>query len=60
VILVSAITAFITSKGIAVLSEGPIANLGIMRWVIIGAIAGLATTLLGVVWAFYCDDLYKN
>jgi hypothetical protein len=60
VILVSAITAYVTSKGITVLSDSQIAGLGVMRGVIIGAIAGLATTLLGVVWVFYCDDLYKN
>jgi hypothetical protein len=60
VVLVSAITAYVTSKGITVLSEGSIAGLGMMGWIIIGAIAGLATTLLGVVWTFYCDDLYKN
>jgi hypothetical protein len=60
VIIVSGITAYITSRGITVLSDQLIAWLGKMGWGVIGAIAALVTSLLGSAWAFYCDDLYKN
>ncbi|MGL4880994.1 MAG: hypothetical protein ACRC8K_08005 [Waterburya sp.] len=60
VIMVSAITAYITSKGVTVLSDQLIAKLGKIGWGVIGAIAALAASLLGIAWTFYCDDLYKN
>jgi Na+/proline symporter len=60
VIVVSAITAYVTSRGITVLSNQLIVSLGMMGWAVIGTIAALAATLLGVTWAFYCDDIYKN
>jgi hypothetical protein len=60
VIMVSAITAYITSRGITVLSDQLIPSLGKMGWVVIGAIAALTVSLLGIAWTFYCDDLYKN
>lgn len=60
VILVSVITAYVTSKGIAALSDRSIASLGVIGWGVTGAIAALAASLLGFAWAFYCDDLYRN
>jgi hypothetical protein len=60
VIVVIAITAYITSKGMTVLSSKLTPRLGETGWWILGAIAALVTILLGGAWAFYCDDLYKN
>lgn len=60
VIVVIAITAYIASRGITVLSSKITPGLGIKGWGVIGAIAALVTGLLGTAWAFYCDDLSKN
>lgn len=60
VVMVSAITAFIASKGITVLSSKLIPASGLVGWGIIGAIAALTTSLLGIAWTFYCDDIYQN
>jgi hypothetical protein len=60
VIIISGITAYITSRGITVLSDQLIAWLGKMGWGVIGAIAALTVSILGIAWTFYCDDLYKN
>lgn len=60
VIVVIAITAYIASKGITVLSSKLTPRLGQIGWWTVGAIAALVTSLLGGAWAFYCDDLYKN
>lgn len=60
VVIVSGITAYITSKAITVFGDRLIQLLGIMGWVSLGAIAALATILLGTSWGFYCDDLYRN
>lgn len=59
VIILSAITAYTASKGITVLSDRLI-SLGALGWGIIGAIAAIMASLLGVVWTIYCDDLYRN
>jgi hypothetical protein len=60
VIILSAITAYIASKGITVLGDRLILWLGEMGWWVIGAIAALTASLLGVGWTFYCDDQYRN
>ena len=60
VIVVSAITAYIASKGITVLSTKLTPELGFLGWGIIGAIAAAIASLLGITWAFYCDDIYRN
>lgn len=60
VIIVSGITAYVTSKAITVFGDRLIELLGMMGWISIGVISALATILLGTVWGFYCDDLYRN
>lgn len=59
VIMLSAVTAYTASKGITVLSDR-LTSLGGLGWGIIGALAAIMSSLLGVVWTFYCDDLYRN
>lgn len=58
--LVSAGTAFIIAKAIAVLLKDIDQWLGLIGWGIAGVVAGLVTGLLGLAWACYCDDLYRN
>ena len=60
VIVLSAATAYIAAKGIIVLSSKLIPWFGLIGWGIIGAIAVLIASLLGIAWTFYCDDLYRN
>lgn len=60
VTVISAVTAYITAKGITALINDVTDWLGLMGWGVIGIIAGLATSLLGVGWASYCDDLYRH
>ncbi len=60
VIIVSGMTAYMTSKAITVFSVSLIESLGMLGWVIIGAIAALAASLLGIFWGLYCDDLYRS
>ena len=56
----SVITTFILSQGITIMIERLLALLDSLGWVVAGTIAGLATVILGVIWASYCDDLYRN
>jgi hypothetical protein len=60
VIILSAITAYIASRGITALGDQLIPWLGAIGWWIMGAIAALAAISLGVAWTFYCDDQYRN
>lgn len=60
VTVISAFTAYITAKGITVLINDVTDRLGVMGWLVIGVIAGSATSVLGVGWASYCDDLYRH
>ena len=60
VVIVSAITAYVASKGVTSLSHELVPKLGTLGWVIIGAIAASIASLLGIAWTFYCDDLYRN
>ena len=60
VIVVSAITAYVASRGITALSTKLIPDFGFMGWGIVGATAALITCLLGITWTFYCDDIYRN
>ena len=60
VIILSAITAYIASRGITALGDRLILWLGEMGWWVIGAIAALTASFLGVGWTFYCDDQYRN
>ena len=60
VTVISAFTAYITAKGITALINDITNLLGIIGWAVIGIIAGLATSCLGIGWASYCDDLYRH
>ncbi len=60
VTVISAFTAYITARGITALINDVTNWLGVMGWIVIGIIAGLATSLLGIAWASYCDDLYRH
>ena len=56
----SLITTFILALGITIAIERSIAFLGYWGWFFAGAIAGIMTAILGLIWASYCDDLYRN
>jgi hypothetical protein len=58
--LISVGTAYVTAKAITGLISQLIDGLGSIGWGVAGLIAGLATALLGLAWAFYCDDLYRH
>lgn len=60
VIILSAITAYIASRGVMTFSDRLIPLIGEVGWAIIGAIAALAAGLLGFAWTYYCDDLDRN
>ena len=60
VTVISAFTAYIAAKGITALINDITNWLGVVGWLVIGVIASLATSLLGVCWASYCDDLYRH
>jgi hypothetical protein len=60
VIILSGITAYIAAKGITVLGDRLISWLGETGWWIIGAIASIAASFIGVAWTLYCDDLYRS
>lgn len=57
---VGTITTFITYRIIIKTIARFIAAWGHLGWIAGGAIAAIATAILGMVWAFYCDDLYRN
>jgi hypothetical protein len=56
----SVITTFILSQGITKIVEKLMAMLGMLGLGLAGAIAGIITAILGIIWASYCDDLYRN
>ncbi len=58
--MISVVTAFITAKAITALISQITNWLKPIGWVVTGLIAGLATSLLGIGWAFYCDDFYRH
>jgi hypothetical protein len=58
--LSSIFTAYILAKGITALTNYLTHSFGSMGWGISGILAGLFTGLLGLGWAFYCDDWYRN
>lgn len=60
VTVISAFTAYITAKGITTLINDVTSWLGRMGWLVIGIMAGSSTSLLGIGWASYCDDLYRH
>lgn len=58
--VISVVTALVTAKAITALISQITNWLGAIGWLVAGLIAGVATSLLGVAWAFYCDDLYRH
>jgi hypothetical protein len=56
----SAITTFILSQGITKTIDKLLVVSSTFGWGLAGAIAGLITIILGIIWASYCDDLYRN
>ncbi|VEP12210.1 conserved membrane hypothetical protein [Hyella patelloides LEGE 07179] len=56
----SVITTFILSKGITKMIGQLMTVLGTLGLGLAGAISGLITAIIGVIWASYCDDLYRN
>ncbi len=58
--LSSIFTAYILAKGITALTNYLTHALGSMGWGLSGLLAGLCTGVLGIGWAFYCDDWYRN
>jgi hypothetical protein len=56
----SAITTFILSQGITKTIDMLLAISSAFGWIIAGAIAGMVTLILGIIWASYCDDLYRD
>jgi hypothetical protein len=56
----SAITTFILSQGITKTIDKLLLFSSTFGWGFAGAIAGIITTILGIIWASYCDDLYRN
>ena len=57
---ISTVTTLIVSKITINAIENLIITWGTLGWIIAGIIAGMATAILGIAWAFYCDDLYRN
>ena len=57
---VGTVTTLIVSKIITRIIGDLIIAWGTLGWLIAGTIAGMATAILGIAWAFYCDDLYRN
>ncbi|KAI9135493.1 hypothetical protein ON05_006690 [Acaryochloris sp. CCMEE 5410] len=57
---VSTITTFITYQILIKKITPIIISWGDLGWIVGGGISGIATTILGVIWALYCDDLYRN
>lgn len=57
---VGTITTFITYKIVIKSITRLIIAWGSFGWIVGGAIAGTATAILGIIWALYCDDLYRN
>lgn len=57
---ISLITAFIVVKGITKAISSLLVTVGSLSWLIAGLGTGLSTFILGLVWAFYCDDYYRN
>lgn len=58
--LVSLFTTFIISKVITQNINNLLTVLGSLGWLITGLIAGGVTGILGIGWALYCDDHYRN
>ena len=58
---ISLITSFIVSQGISKVASTLLVNiLGSFGWLFGGVTAGIATGILGLMWALYCDDYFRN
>ncbi len=60
IVLSSIFTSYVLAKGIAVSMSYFTNMLGSIGWVVSGLFAAIATGLLGMGWASYCDDWYRN
>jgi uncharacterized protein (DUF697 family) len=60
IVLSSIFTSYVLAKGIAVSMSYFTNMLGSIGWVVSGLFAAIATGLLGMSWASYCDDWYRN
>jgi hypothetical protein len=58
--LSSIFTSYVLAKGITVSMSYLTSMLGANGWFVSGILAALATSFLGMGWAFYCDDWYRN
>lgn len=58
--LSSIFTAYVLAKGITVSINYLTNTLGLIGWPISSILATVATGLLGLGWAAYCDDWYRN
>lgn len=58
--MIGTVTNYAIFKVIIKTSSKLIFAWGTFGWIIAGAIAGGTTASLGIMWAFYCDDLYRN
>lgn len=57
---ISLITSFIISQGISKVTNTLLNTLGSFSWLFGGVTAGIATGILGLMWALYSDDYYRN
>lgn len=57
---ISLITAFIIAQGISKVVDTFLNTVGSFSWLFGGMTAGVATGILGLMWALYCDDYYRN
>lgn len=57
---ISLITSFIISQGISKVADTLLSTLSSFSWLFGGVTAGVATGILGLMWALYSDDYYRN
>lgn len=57
---VSTITTFITYRILLKAIAQLILAWGEFGWILGGGVSGLVTAIWGMIWAFYCDDLYRH
>ena len=57
---VGTITTFITYRILLKAMAKLILSWGELGWILGGGVSGLATAIWGMIWVFYCDDLYRH
>jgi uncharacterized protein (DUF697 family) len=60
IVLSSIFTSYVLAKGIAVSMSYFTHMWGSIGWGVSGLFAAIATGVLGMGWASYCDDWYRN